>query len=308
MTKLRIAFMGTPDFSVGTLNALLESDHEVVCVYSQPPRPAGRGQKERKSPVQLRAEEMGIEVRYPKSLKSDEEKAAFSDLNLDIAVVVAYGLILPKEILDAPKLGCVNVHASLLPRWRGAAPIQRAIMAGDEETGVTIMQMDEGLDTGGMLSTEKVAITDRTNAQCLHDRLAELGGEMILPAIDGLHTGKLVATPQPTEGVTYAEKLQKSEGRLDWMCSAKELVRKIKALTPWPGCFFECNKDRIKVLDAEEIDARNTPGFVSCDTLIVGCGENALRITKLQRPGKKPMTAEEFQRGKKIDCGTHLPY
>ncbi len=308
MTKLRIAFMGTPDFSVGTLDALLNSKHEVVCVYSQPPRPAGRGQKERKSPVQLRAEEAGIKVRYPKSLKTEDAQKEFSTLDLDIAVVVAYGLLLPKEILEAPRLGCINVHASLLPRWRGAAPIQRAIMAGDEETGVTIMQMDIGLDTGDMLLVEKVAITDETNAQTLHDQLAALGSDMILPAINGLAEEKLSPTPQPNEGVTYAEKLQKSEGRLDWMCSASELVRKIKALSPWPGCFFDCNKDRIKVLDAEVVDQTHTPGFVSCDSLIVSCGENALRIKKLQRPGKKPMTAEEFQRGNKIDCGTHLPY
>ncbi|WP_420548875.1 methionyl-tRNA formyltransferase [Curvivirga sp.] len=308
MEKLRLAFMGTPDFAVETLNALLESNHDVVCVYTQPPRPAGRGQKERKSPVQVRAEEMGIEVRYPVSLKTEDAQQDFSSLNLDAAVVVAYGLILPKTVLDAPKFGCINVHASLLPRWRGAAPIQRAILAGDDETGVTIMQMDEGLDTGDMLSVEKLPITSTTFAQTLHDDLAALGGKMIVPALEALANNTANPIAQPEEGVTYAEKLQKSEGRLDWNLPATELVRKVHALTPWPGCFFECDGDRVKVLDAEVVEMVNTPGFVCCESLVVGCGRDGLRITKLQKPGKKPVTSEEFQRGNRIDCGKHLPY
>lgn len=308
MTKLRLAFMGTPDFSVPVLDALLEAGHDVVCVYSQPPRPAGRGQKLRPSPVQKRAEEAGIEVRCPTSLKSETEQDAFAALNLDAAVVVAYGLILPKAILQAPRLGCINVHASLLPRWRGAAPIQRAILAGDTETGVTIMQMDEGLDTGDMLMAEKLPITDCTYAQELHDNLSALGAKMIVPALEGLANGTIKPVPQPEVGVTYADKLDKSEGRISWCQPAEVISRKIRAFTPWPGAWFEADGERIKVLEAECIDCCSTPGFVLNDDLTVVCGKGGVRITKLQRPGKKPMDAADFQRGKPICRGTHLPY
>ena len=232
MKKLRLAFMGTPDFSVPVLQALLDAGHDVVCVYSQPPRPAGRGKKLRPSPVHQLAEEKGIEVRCPVNLKDPADQAAFCALELDAAVVVAYGLILPKAVLNAPKLGCINVHASLLPRWRGAAPIQRAILAGDEETGVTIMAMDEGLDTGAMLASEVVRISPEMKAQCLHDSLSTLGAEMICPVLDSLADGTAVAVPQPEEGVTYAEKLDKAEARLCWNMTADELARKVRAFTP----------------------------------------------------------------------------
>lgn len=307
MTALRLAFMGTPDFSVAALTSLIQAGHDVVCVYSQPPRPAGRGKKLRASPVQEFAESKGIEVRHPESLKEADEQQAFKDLNLDAAVVVAYGLILPKEILDAPKLGCLNIHASLLPRWRGAAPIQRAILAGDENSGVTIMQMDEGLDTGDMLCVEKMPIRNDTNAQMLHDQLSALGAKMIVEALQGLSDGKITPVSQPSEGVTYAEKLRKEEGHLVWMEPAEELERKVRAFTPWPGAYFHCGEERIKVLEAERVETLSTAGFIIDGEITVGCGVDALKLIKLQRPGKKPLPAKEFLQGHSLCCpGKHL--
>ncbi|MEO3427538.1 methionyl-tRNA formyltransferase [Pelagibius sp. CAU 1746] len=309
--SLRVAFMGTPDFSVPTLKALAAAGHEIAAVYSQPPRPAGRGQKARPSPVQAYAESQGWRVRTPTSLKTPEAQADFAALDLDVAVVVAYGLILPQAILDAPRLGCVNVHASLLPRWRGAAPIQRALLAGDDETGVTIMQMEAGLDTGPMLLKRRLPITAETSAQDLHDALAELGAGLINEALDGLEGGTLPATPQPDRGVTYAEKLDKTEGRLDWSDSAAALGRRIRALTPWPGAFFEIEgakgRERVKVLQAEVRDAKGAPGTVLDDQATIACGAGALRLKRVQRAGKAPMAAEAWLRGFDLPAGTVLP-
>lgn len=297
MTKLRIAFMGTPDFALVALKDLVAAGHDVVCVYSQPPRPAGRGHKETPSPVHAWALDQGIEVRTPVSLKSDAEKQAFADLDLDVAVVAAYGLILPKAVLDAPKYGCLNIHASLLPRWRGAAPIQRAILAGDDETGVTIMQMDVGLDTGDMLLVDRIPITPETYANALHDDLAAMGGRLIVEALAKLPAGELNATPQPEEGVTYAAKLERAEAQLDFNDDAVALERKIRAFTPWPGAYFELGKERIKVQAAEVIDATGAPGTIIDNHLTIACKEKALRPTRIQRPGKAAMDAEAVLRG-----------
>lgn len=299
-TNLRLAFMGTPDFSVPVLEALITAGHEIAAVYSQPPRPAGRGKKERKSPVHEAAETHGIPVFTPLSLKNADEHARFRGLALDAAVVVAYGLILPKEILDAPRLGCVNVHASLLPRWRGAAPIQRAILAGDTETGVTIMAMDEGLDTGDMLLAERVEITAETTGETLHDALSALGAKLIVPALAGLAEGYLEATPQPDEGVTYAEKLTRETGHLDFTKDAATLERTVRGLAPWPGAWFALDGARFKVFAAEVLELGvlgNDPGTVLDEELTISCAKDALRITRLQRPGKAPMDAADLLRG-----------
>ncbi len=306
MTRQRLAFMGTPEFAVSSLRALAEAGHEIVAVYSQPPRPAGRGQKERPSPVHAYAAAQGWEVRTPKSLKSAEEQAAFAALNLDVAVVAAYGLILPKAILDAPRLGCLNVHASLLPRWRGAAPIQRAILAGDKESGVTIMQMDEGLDTGGMLCLGRLPISDDTTASILHDQLAEMGGKLIVDAVRGVAEGSMAAEPQPSEGVTYAAKLAKSESLIDWRRPAIELARQVRAFTPWPGAVFQLGKERIKLLEAEAVGASGPAGRILDEALTVACGEGALRLLRLQRPGKGAMAARDFLNGFALPAGTEL--
>ena len=308
---LRVAFMGTPDFAVPTLQALAAAGHDIAAVYCQPPRPAGRGQKPRPSPVQAYAESQGWSVRTPTSLKPPEAQADFAALNLDVAVVVAYGLLLPQAILDAPRLGCVNVHASLLPRWRGAAPIQRALLAGDTESGVTLMQMEAGLDTGPMLLQRAVAITPQTSAEALHDSLAARGAELINEALEGLDSGRLTAAPQPEAGVTYAAKLDKAEGRLDWQESAAELDRRVRAFTPWPGAFFEVEgekgRERVKVLAAEPLPESGAPGRVLDDKATVACGAGALRLKKLQRAGKAPMETETFLRGFALPKGTVLP-
>jgi len=306
---LRVAFMGSPDFAVPALNALIEAGNEVVCVYAQPPRPAGRGQKERPTPVQAAAEAAGIEVRTPRSLRGTEEQAAFRALDLDVAVVAAYGLILPKAILEAPRLGCVNVHASLLPRWRGAAPIHRAILAGDAETGVTIMAMDEGLDTGGMISHAAIPIVDDETGESLHDKLAALGAELIGPALDGLAEGRLEPVPQPEDGITYAKKLERDEGRLDFTRPARDLERMIRAFTPWPGAFTEYQGTRIKVLAARVVELgalTNEPGSVLDPALTIACGHDALLPTRVQRPGKGPMEVEAFLRGFPVSPGSRL--
>jgi methionyl-tRNA formyltransferase len=306
--RLRLAFLGTPRFAAATLDALVAAGHHVVRVYSQPPRPAGRGQKERRSDVHERADALGIAVATPKSLKDPAEQAAFGALGLDAAVVVAYGLILPKPVLGAPRLGCVNVHASLLPRWRGAAPIQRAILAGDAETGVTIMRMDEGLDTGPMLLEERVVIGEEDTAETLHDKLAVLGAKLIVPALEGLAAGTLAARPQPAEGVTYASKLTRAEARLDWNKPAAQLARQVRAFAPWPGAWFEHGKEQIKVLAAAAAPRAGAavPGTVLDDVLTVACGEGALRLLRVQRPGRAPMDAASLLRGFALPAGTHL--
>jgi methionyl-tRNA formyltransferase len=304
--QLRLAFMGTPDFSVPVLRALVGAGHEVACVYSQPPRAAGRGQKLKPSPVQAKAAELGIEVRTPTSLKSEEEQAAFAALDLDCAVVVAYGLILPPEILAAPRLGCVNIHASLLPRWRGAAPIQRAILAGDEISGVSIMQMDEGLDTGDMLLSNQLPITSETTGESLHNALSELGAELILEALNGLQAGTITPQPQPVEGVSYASKLERQEGHIDWQKTAPELERLVRAFTPWPGSWFEFGGERIKILTAELADGTGEPGTVLDNHLTIASGEGALRLLKIQRAGKGPMAAADFLRGFDLPVGSRL--
>ena len=308
MTPLRLVFMGTPDFAVPSLRALADAGHELVCVYSQPPRPAGRGQQVQKSPVHRFAEERGIPVRTPKSLRNAEAQAEFAELKADAAVVAAYGLILPQPILDAPRLGCLNVHGSLLPRWRGAAPIQRSILAGDSETGITIMQMDIGLDTGAMLLKDAVPITAETTASSLHDALADMGARLIVQALDGIAAGRLTAEPQPEEGVTYAAKLTREDGRLDWTRDAATVERQVRALTPWPGCWFDIRGERIKVLKAEPApDAPEAaPGTLLDDRLTIACADGAVRLTLVQRPGKAPVDGAAFLRGFALPAGTRL--
>ena len=309
MTTLRLAFMGTPDFAVPSLQALAAAGHEIAAVYTQPPRPAGRGHKPQASPVQACAKAEGWPVRSPDTLRDAGVQAAFAALDLDAAVVAAYGLILPPAVLRAPRLGCLNVHASLLPRWRGAAPIQRAIMAGDAETGITIMQMDEGLDTGPVLLRQAVSIEAHATAADLHDTLAALGARLIVEALKGLDAGVLTPRPQPADGVTYAAKMTRAEGRLDWRRPADELARQVRALTPWPGATVEAAGERLKVLTAEVVEtpAGAAPGTVLDDALTVACGTGALRIIKAQRPGKAPMAAADLVRGFPVPRGTRLP-
>jgi methionyl-tRNA formyltransferase len=306
MTRLRLAMMGTPDFAVPTLDALVNDGHEIACVYAQPVRPAGRGQKPRPSPMEAWARDHSLDVRTPVSLKDPAEQQAFRDLKLDAAVVAAYGLILPKPVLEAPRLGCLNVHASLLPRWRGAAPIQRAIIEGDAETGVTIMQMDAGLDTGPMLMTEDLPILPTDTGQSLHDKLAEIGGWAILRALDGVASGALKGTPQPAEGVTYAKKIERDEARIDWRQPASRLERIIRAFNAWPGAFFEHGAERIKVWGAELASGSGTPGQVLDDGLTIATGDGAIRLTRLQRAGGKAMNADAFLRGYPIATGAAL--
>ncbi len=301
---MRIVFMGTPDFSVGVLDALVEAGHEIAAVYSQPPRPAGRGKKDRPSPVHARAEALGLEVRTPVSLRSVEAQADFAALEADVAVVVAYGLILPQAILDAPARGCLNIHASLLPRWRGAAPIHRAIMAGDAQTGVCIMQMEAGLDTGPVLLRDTLDIgTQETTAQ-LHDRLADMGARLIVEALGGLDD--LEPQMQPEDGVIYAEKIDKAEARIDWSCSAAEVDRLIRGLSPFPGAWFELDGVRIKVLGSHVIDGSGPSGMVLDNQLHVACGQGAVALTRLQKAGKGAQDVDVFQRGMQIAVGTDL--
>jgi methionyl-tRNA formyltransferase len=303
---LRLAFMGTPDFAISGLAALIAAGHEVACVYSQPPRRAGRGHGELPSPVDAFGSAKGIEVRTPVSLKGAAEQAAFGALGLDVAVVAAYGLILPKAILAAPRHGCLNIHASLLPRWRGAAPIQRAILAGDHETGVTIMRIDEGLDTGPMLMRESVAIAPAATAGDLQDRLAALGARMIVEALARLEAGTLGEEPQTGEGATYAAKIDRAETRIDWTRPAAELERMVRAFAPTPGAWFELYGERIRILAAEITGARGKPGTVLDEHLTIACGAGAIRLTRLQRAGKAAMDAGAFLRGKAIAAGVVL--
>jgi methionyl-tRNA formyltransferase len=302
---MRIVFMGTPDFAVSALTRLA-AHHEIAAVYCQPARPAGRGQQARPSPVEVFASARNIPVCTPKSLKSPEAQEAFAAWNADVAVVAAYGLILPQVVLDAPKHGCINIHASLLPRWRGAAPIQRAIMAGDVETGVTIMKMDAGLDTGAMLLTGAVPISDATTAGELHDALAACGGDLILTALERLNAGTLAATPQPDAGVTYAAKIDKAEARIDFNRPATDVVRHINGLSPFPGAWFAHGDERIKALSAAPVPGAGVPGVVLDDSLAIACASGAVRLTTVQRAGRGPAPADAFLRGYALPKGTVL--
>ncbi len=292
--------MGTPEFSVPALEALHGAGHEIVAVYTQPPRPAGRGKKDRPSPVQARAEALGLAVQHPKSLKGAEAQAEFAALQAEIAVVVAYGLILPQAVLTAPARGCLNIHASLLPRWRGAAPIHRAVMAGDAETGVCIMEMEAGLDTGPVLLREATPIGAEETTGDLHDRLAAMGARAIVEALTGID--RLSATPQPETGVTYAAKIDKAEARIDWARPAVEVDRLIRGLSPFPGAWFEAGGERIKVLRSRLAEGAGAPGTV-IEGLRIACGSGAVELTELQRAGKRPMGAEEFLRGLSLPTG-----
>lgn len=290
---MKVVFMGTPEFSVPVLEALAAA-HQVVAVYSQPPRPAGRGKELRPSPVQACAERLGLPVRHPVSLKGAEAQAEFAALGADVAVVVAYGLILPQAVLDAPRFGCLNIHASLLPRWRGAAPIHRAIMAGDAETGICIMRMEAGLDTGPVLLREAVAIGAEEVTAELHDRLSALGARLIVDALERLPS--LVAVPQPAKGVTYAAKIDKAEARVDWSLPAVQVDRLIRGLSPFPGAWCMAGGERVKLLRSRVVDGRGAPGQV-LGGLTVACGDGAVEITLAQREGKKAQGPEEFLRG-----------
>jgi len=302
---MRIIFMGSPEFAVPALNALVEAKHELVAVYCQPPRPAGRGKADRKTAVHERAEQLGLDVRIPRTLRDAGEQAKFAALDADLAVVAAYGLILPKPILDAPKMGCVNIHASLLPRWRGAAPIQRAILAGDTISGVTIMLMDVGLDTGPMLLTRKVTL-DRKNAGQVTEEMAKLGGEALIEWLTDPTSYR--PQPQPDEGATYAPKIEKAEARIDWKQPAKAIERQVRAFAPAPGAWFEANGERIKLLDAVAGEnADGEPGEVFDDSLSIACGGGYIRPLRIQRAGKSAMMPGELLRGFAIPKGTILP-
>ena len=301
---MRLIFMGTPDFSVPALRALHRAGHEIAAVYTQPPRPAGRGKRPRPSAVQIAAESMGLPVRHPASLKGREALAEMRALNADLAVVVAYGLILPKEILAAPARGCLNIHASLLPRWRGAAPIQRAIMAGDTETGISIMQMEEGLDTGPVLMTGTTPITESDTFGRLHDRLAELGAGAIVSALARLDT--LTPQPQPESGITYAAKIDKAEARIDWARPAEALDRLIRGLSPFPGAWCEVAGGRLKLLDSRLAEGHGAPGEILSDDMTIACGSGAIRLVEVQKAGKGAMSAAEYWRGAALRVGARL--
>lgn len=296
---MRVIFMGSPEFSVTALKALHDAGHEIVAVYSQPPRPKGRGQEVEKTAVHKAAEEMGFLVRTPASLKPAEEVEAFQALDADVAVVAAYGLILRKNILEAPRLGCINIHASILPRWRGAAPIQRAIEAGDKETGITIMQMDIGLDTGPMLMLEKTPINKDDTAQTVHDRLSEIGGRLIVETLKNIPAPQI----QPEEGVTYAHKLAKEESQINWNKTAEELDRQIRAFTPWPGIWMQYKGERIRIHKAEVVRSKGKAGEVIGTPLVIACGEGALFLAEVQRAGKNKQKIEEFCRGFTVTIG-----
>jgi methionyl-tRNA formyltransferase len=308
---LRVVFMGTPDFSVPTLRALAGAGHRIVAVYTQPPRAAGRrGLELTPSPVQREAERLGVEVRTPVSLKGETEQRAFEALGADIAVVVAYGLLLPRAVLAAPRLGCLNAHASLLPRWRGAAPIQRAIMAGDEETGMMVMRMEEGLDTGPVGLVEKLAIGPDMTAGELHDRLAAAGAALMVEAVARLGAGTLTFADQSKEGVTYARKIDKAETRIDWSRPAVEVHDRIRGLSPMPGAWCEAEVggrgERLKLLRSTLAEGAGAPGEILDGRLTVACGSGAVRLVELQRAGGRPASAPQFLRGARIEEGTKL--
>ena len=306
---MKLAFLGTSEFAVPALKALAEAGHDILAVYTRVPKPAGRGQQEQKTPVHQAADALGLPVRTPKKLRNVDEAVAFKALDLDAAVVVSYGHILPKNFLDAPVLGCINIHGSLLPRWRGAAPIHRAIVAGDDKTGVTTMRMDECLDTGPMLLAESTPISAGDTAETVHDRLAEMGAKLIVSTLDALVRGTLQAVPQPEDGVTYAHKLGREEGALDWRRPATELERKVRGFHPWPGSWFELNGEKIKVLEASLALAGGAPGTVTVmrdGFPAVACSVGGLKLLKLQRPGKSAMAADAFLRGYSLPAGTVL--
>lgn len=307
---LRVVFMGTPDFSVPTLAALAEVGHEIVAVYSQPPRPAGRGMAERKSPVHMHAEAMGYPVLTPRTFKDEASRAEFAAHNADVAVVVAYGLILPQAVLDAPRHGCLNLHASALPRWRGAAPIQRAIMAGDVMTAAAVMRMEAGLDTGPVCLSVPVAITPEMTAGELHDILASRGAAAMVEALAQIEKGALACVPQPAEGVTYASKISKDEGRIDFARAAGEVHNHIRGLSPVPGTWFEVKVDgrleRLRVLKAEVVDGSGAPGTVLDNAMTIACASGAIRILEAQRAGKKPMSVAEILRGFPLVAGLRV--
>ena len=308
---LRIIFAGTPDFAARHLQALINSEHEIVGVYSQPDRPAGRGKKLKASEVKALALENDLPVFQPQSLKNEEALAELNTLNADIMIVVAYGLILPKAILDAPRLGCLNVHGSILPRWRGAAPIQRAIWAGDTETGVTIMQMDEGLDTGDMLHISRCPISDKETSASLYNKLAELGPSALVETINRLANGDITPKPQQNELANYAKKLSKEEANIDWSVDAAQIERNIRAFNPWPVCFTQMGEHTVKIYQAQVVEQSGKPGEVLASDkcgVVVACGEGALSITQLQPQGKKPMAISDFLNGRSdwVSPGTLL--
>ena len=301
---MKLVFMGTPNFSVPALKALAQSNHQICAVYSQPPRPAGRGKKLRLSDVHKEALDLGLTVHNPTSFKSNKDRTIFRKLKADIAIVVAYGLILPNQILSAPKFGCLNIHASLLPRWRGAAPIQRAIMEGDDETGVCIMKMEEGLDTGPVLSSRKIQITENDNAKILSERLSLVGSKLIVEVLDALSEFK--AYSQSAAGVTYARKIEKSETKIDWSLPAKTINRKIRALSPFPGAWTEINGERIKLLASKVINKESEPGMILDKGFSIACGQKAVEITEAQRSGKSAQKSDVFLRGFRLQKGSKL--
>ena len=303
---LRLIFMGTPDFAVPALLELAAAGHEIAAVYAREAKPAGRGMALQPTPVEREARKLGLPVLTPATLKTVEAEAAFRSHNVDAAVVIAYGLILPKAILEAPRLGCFNVHASPLPRWRGAAPINRAIMAGDKESGVTIMQMNEGLDTGAMAMAERVAISADMTAGDLHDALARLGADLMLRALAAAERGSLTIKPQPEAGVTYAAKISKNETRIDWTKTWCQVHDHIRGLSPFPGAWFELDGVRIKALRSTKAAGAGAPGKILDEKLTIACGDGALRLIQVQRSGKQPMSAEEFLRGTPVKTGTQL--
>lgn len=310
--SLRVVFMGTPDFSVPTLMEIVGQGHDLVACYSQPPRPAGRGMELKKSPVHEAAESFGIPVFTPTSLKSEDEQERFAGLDADVAVVVAYGLLLPKAVLDAPQFGCLNLHASLLPRWRGAAPINRAIMAGDKESAVQVMRMEEGLDTGPVCMSESVAITENMTAGELHDHLSALGGDLMVRALAALSRGALGEQAQAEEGVTYAAKLSKQETRINWSQTAGDVHNHIRGLSPFPGAWCEMTlgtkPERVKILRSALSEGAGTPGTVisANGAPVIACAEGAVRLDEVQRAGKRPMSGEDFLRGVSLSEGVVL--
>ncbi|CAH1664842.1 methionyl-tRNA formyltransferase [Chelatococcus asaccharovorans] len=308
--SLRIVFMGTPDFAVPVLAEIIGQGHEVVAVYTRAPAQSGRGLAERPSPVHAMAERFGIPVFTPQTLRTDEATETFVSLEADAAVVVAYGMLLPKAILDAPELGCLNLHASLLPRWRGAAPIQRAIMAGDAETGVAVMKMEEGLDTGPVAMVERVTIGQETTAGELHDTLSRLGADLMARALAALSRGALNFVPQPEDGVTYAKKITNAEARIDWSRPAGELHNQIRGLSPFPGAYFEVDlgkgPERVRALRSTPAEGQGAPGTLLDSQFTVACGDGAIRLLQVQRAGKGAMNAEDFLRGARLAPGAVL--
>ena len=307
---MRVIFMGTPDFATALLKKIVSHGHDIVAVYTQPPRPAGRGLSEKKSSVQCCAQRLGLVIHTPKNFRSDEEIQTFLSYRADVAIVAAYGLILPPPILAAPRYGCLNLHGSLLPRWRGAAPIQRAIMAGDAESGVMVMKMDAGLDTGPVAAAAPVTISPDMTAGQLHDLLAERGALLMVDALDLLARGELTFTPQYEVGACYAEKINKTEARIDWKQSAEKLKNQIRGLSPFPGAFFQVDfghgVERVKVLQADVEKASGPPGYVIDDCGLIACSENALRLKRVQRAGKSELSMQEFLRGQPIKAGVIL--